>query len=167
VITTHDKGGNIMDPRTMVNELKSFKEFFDRASACLTEDDSGFAPVKGMMTVAQTVAHVAQTVDWFMEGAFRADGFDLDFEKHGAKIAAVSSLSASRDWLARSFAAAEKTILEHSAEEWAQPLPEGTVMGGAPRFAIMGGINDHTAHHRGALSVYSRLRGHVPAMPYM
>ena len=156
-----------MELSTLVNELKSFREFFDRASACLTENDSDFAPAEGMMTAAQTVAHVAQTLDWFMDGAFLPDGFDLDFEKHSARIAAVTSLTAARDWLDRSFADAERTILEHSAEEWTRPLPEGTVMGGAPRYAILGGINDHTAHHRGALSVYSRLRGHVPAMPYM
>jgi uncharacterized damage-inducible protein DinB len=41
------------------------------------------------------------------------------------------------------------------------------VMGGAPRYAVISAIEDHTAHHRGALTVYSRLRGHVPTMPYM
>ena len=46
-------------------------------------------------------------------------------------------------------------------------LPEGPVMGGAPRLAIVNAITDHTAHHRGTLTVYSRLRGHTPAMPYM
>jgi uncharacterized damage-inducible protein DinB len=47
------------------------------------------------------------------------------------------------------------------------PLPPGPVMGGMPRMAIVGAIQDHTAHHRGALTVYSRLCGHTPAMPYM
>jgi hypothetical protein len=28
------------------------------------------------------------------------------------------------------------------------------------------GSTDHTAHHRGALTVYSRLLGKVPKMPY-
>ncbi len=27
--------------------------------------------------------------------------------------------------------------------------------------------SSHTAHHRGALAVYARLLGKVPAMPYM
>jgi uncharacterized damage-inducible protein DinB len=39
-------------------------------------------------------------------------------------------------------------------------------MGGMPRESIIGGIVDHTAHHRGALSVYARLVGREPAMPY-
>jgi uncharacterized damage-inducible protein DinB len=156
-----------MTPDALVSELKSFKVFFDRTTACLTEEDSAFAPIEGLMTTARVVAHVAQTVDWFLEGAFRDIGFDMDFEKHGAEVAGVTSLTASREWLDRSFATAEETILKHSAEEWAMPLPAGPVMGGAPRFAIFSGINDHTAHHRGALAVYARLRGHIPAMPYM
>jgi uncharacterized damage-inducible protein DinB len=39
-------------------------------------------------------------------------------------------------------------------------------MGGVPRMAIFGAITDHTAHHRGALTVYARLAGAVPPMPY-
>jgi len=156
-----------MNPQALASGLKSFKVYFDRSAACLTEEDSSFAPVEGLMTTAQIVAHVAQTVDWFIEGAFRSGGFDMDFEKYNAEIARIASLAVAREWLDRSFATAEEVTLKHSAEEWSLPLPEGPVMGGAARSAIFGGINDHTAHHRGALAVYSRLRGHVPAMPYM
>ena len=41
------------------------------------------------------------------------------------------------------------------------------MMAGAPRFAVIEGIQDHTAHHRGALTVYSRLLGMTPSVPYM
>ena len=47
------------------------------------------------------------------------------------------------------------------------PLPPGPIMGGQPRLAIFGALTDHSAHHRGALTVYSRLLGKVPPMPYM
>jgi uncharacterized damage-inducible protein DinB len=40
-------------------------------------------------------------------------------------------------------------------------------MGGLPRYAIVSALTDHTAHHRGALTVYARLLGLVPPMPYM
>jgi uncharacterized damage-inducible protein DinB len=39
-------------------------------------------------------------------------------------------------------------------------------MGGVPRWSVVSAISDHTAHHRGALTVYSRLLGKVPVMPY-
>ena len=58
-------------------------------------------------------------------------------------------------------------IGEKTMEELSQPLPADCIMGRAPRHAIVGGIVDHTAHHRGAFTAYARLRGHVPAMPYM
>ncbi len=121
-----------MNPAILARQLRETKEWFDRSSRCLTEEDSTFAPAEGAMTAAQQVAHVARTVDWFVEGA-----------------AAIEKISSS------------------TAEELATPLPPGPVMGGAPRAYIVSGIADHTSHHRGVLTVYSRLRGHVPAMPYM
>lgn len=112
------------------------------------------------------MAHVALTIEWFFEGAFRPEGFDVNFEQHIAEIKKVSSLQQARDWLQRAveqgvekIAAAGETDLQH-------PIAEGPVMGGLPRFAIIGAIADHTAHHRGALTVYSRLLGKVPDMPY-
>ena len=156
-----------MDPETLAQELKSAKDYFDRSTRCLTEDDSTFKPTEGSMTTAQQVAHVAQTVDWFFEGAFRPEGFDMDFESHAQEVMKVGSLTAARDWLDRSFATAIDKISASSAEELAVPLPDGPIMGGAPRATIVGAIQDHTAHHRGVLTVHSRHRGHTPAMPYM
>jgi len=156
-----------MNPEAIAAEMKTFKTFFDRSTACLLEEDSAYAPVEGQKTAAQHVAHVAQTVDWFITGAFRPEGFEMDFERLEGETINVESLSAAREWLDRAFAAAEAAALGHSAEEWSRPLPQGAIMGGMPRFVILGGINDHTAHHRGALAVYARLCGRVPAMPYM
>lgn len=156
-----------MSPQDLVRQLQNAKEWFDRSTSCLGEEDSTFAPAEGMRTAAQQVAHVAQTVDWFLEGAFRPEGFDLDFEKHERQVTAVDSLTAARAWLDRSFAAAAEALGSRSMEELQQRLPEGPVMGGAPRLAMIAALADHTAHHRGALTVYARLCGHVPAMPYM
>jgi uncharacterized damage-inducible protein DinB len=41
------------------------------------------------------------------------------------------------------------------------------IMPGKPKRAVIGAIVEHTAHHRGALTVYTRLRGKVPPMPYV
>ena len=155
-----------MKPEILVADLRSTKEYFDRSTRCLTEEDSTFAPAEGTWTVAQQVAHVAQTVDWFIEGAFRPEGFDTDWAKLQAEVARARSLSEAKAWLDAAFARAIEFIGARTPEELAQPLPAGEVMGGAPRFAVISAIGDHTAHHRGALTVYSRLRGRVPAMPY-
>jgi uncharacterized damage-inducible protein DinB len=148
-------------------QLAAMKEFFDRSTRVLEEADSGFAPKEGMFTAAQQVAHAAQTLDWFTQGAFAPGGFSMEFERMDGEIRAVTSLKAAREWMDRACTAAGSVIESHSEDEWKAPLPAGPIMGGMPRFTIFGAITDHSAHHRGALTVYSRLRGKVPAMPYM
>ncbi len=152
---------------SLTGQLKSMEEFFERSTRVLAEEDSGFAPKEGMLTVSQQMAHSAQTVDWFIHGAFAEGGFDMDFERMGKEIAAVTSLNAAKSWMQKALAAAHASVAAHSDAEWAAPMAPGPIMGGAPRFHIFGALTDHTAHHRGALTVYSRLLGKVPKMPYM
>jgi uncharacterized damage-inducible protein DinB len=152
---------------SLKGQVASIKEWFDRSTRVLDEADSGFAPKEGMFTAAQQVAHVAQTIDWFVQGAFAADGFSMDFEGMDKEIRAVTSLSHAREWLSNATERAYAGIEKHSDQEWGTLLPEGPIMGGMPRMAIFGAIMDHSAHHRGALTVYSRLLGKTPAMPYM
>lgn len=156
-----------MIKQVLHGQVASMKEFFDRSTRVLEESDSGFVPSPGMFTVAAQVAHAAQTIEWFVRGAFSPTGFDLDFERSDNEVRQVTSLSAARAWVDRACAEASAAIDAHSDAEWTAPLPEGPIMGGAPRQAIFGAMTDHTAHHRGALTVYSRLLGKVPAMPYM
>jgi len=150
----------------LIVQLKSIAEFFERSTSCLSEEDSGFRPEEGTFTTAQQVAHTAQTIDWFIEGMFNVNGFDLDFDKHTRVTMAYSSLSTAREWFNNAIANAIELIGRTSDDELMQALPQGPVMGGAPRVSVVGAIADHTAHHRGALTVYSRLLGKVPKMPY-
>ncbi|MFT4541236.1 MAG: hypothetical protein ACI841_004381 [Planctomycetota bacterium] len=101
-----------------------------------------------------------------MEGAFRDEGFDLDFEKHAVDVVNITSLAEAREWVERAFHQAIETIRSKSPEEFMVQLPAGPVLGGAPRLALISAIEEHTAHPRGALAVYSRLQGHTPPMPY-
>ena len=155
-----------MTPDILVAQLKSSQEWFDRSSRCLDEDNSTFAPNEGAMTVAQQVAHVAQTIDWFAEGAF-GSGFSMDFEGMGKELHQVTSLTSAREWFVKSNDKLVEILNSKSAEELQLPLPDGPIMGGLPRLSIVSAIADHSAHHRGVLTVYSRLLGKTPAMPYM
>jgi uncharacterized damage-inducible protein DinB len=148
------------------NQLLASQDFFARSTRILDEADSTFRPKEGMMTVAQQVAHTAQTLDWFIEGASRPEGFDLDFEKHAKALDAVTSLAAARQRLATAYANASQFLRSLGAEGLARPLPPGPVMGGQPISDVVWAMVEHTAHHRGALSVYSRQLGKVPPMPY-
>ena len=148
------------------NQVLASQEFFERSTGVLEEADSGFRPREGMMTVVQLVAHTAQTLDWFIEGVSRPEGFDLDFEKLAREVEAVTSLAAARQMLGTAYANAIQYLRSHSPEDLSQPLPPGPVMGGQPISDVVWAMVEHTAHHRGALTVYSRLLGKTPPMPY-
>lgn len=143
------------------------REYFNRSTGALKEEHSAFAPAPGMFTAAAMVAHVAQTVDWFFNGAFAEEGFNMNFEQMDEDVRACTSLTAARAWFNAATDRAKATAIAHPVMEWATPLPPGPIMGGMPRSAIVSALTDHTAHHRGALSVYARLLGLVPPMPYM
>jgi uncharacterized damage-inducible protein DinB len=155
-----------MTSKEVIAELKASEEFFERSSRCLNEPDSEFRPAEGMYSVAQQVSHAARTIDWFVEGASRPEGFDMDFERHVAESNAVTSLTAARAWLAKSYTAAREFFGSKSDAELLQPLPQGPVMGGQPIGGVAMAIVEHSSHHRGALTVYSRLLGRTPLMPY-
>jgi uncharacterized damage-inducible protein DinB len=153
-------------PYDFANQLLASKDFFERSTRVLEEADSEYRPQEGMMTVAQLVAHTAQTLDWFIEGVSRPEGYDLDFAKHAQALAAVKSLAAARRMLEAAYANAIQFLRSRSAKEFAQPQPPGPIMGGQPLSDVVWAMVEHTAHHRGALTVYSRLLGKVPPMPY-
>jgi uncharacterized damage-inducible protein DinB len=148
------------------NQLLASKDFFDRSTSVLEEADSQFRPKDAMMTAAQQVAHAAQTLDWFIHGLSRPEGFDLDFERAAKELEAATSLSAARQMLEKAFSNALEYFRARTPEEFDAPLPPGPIMGGQPMSAIVWAMVEHTAHHRGALTVYSRLLGKVPPMPY-
>jgi uncharacterized damage-inducible protein DinB len=150
-----------------LTELKSAQDYFNRSTRNLTEAQSAFVPAEGMMTAAQQVAHAAHTIEWFIQGAFRPEGFDMRWEEHAALVGGCTSLAQARAWFERAVAAAIAKVETSTDADLLAPIVDGPIMGGVPRVAIFGAIVDHTAHHRGALTVYARLNNIVPPMPYM
>jgi hypothetical protein len=115
-----------------------------------------------MMTAAQQMADAAHTADWFVHGAFRPEGFDTDFKAQA--VNGCTSLTAARAWLEID----GRGKGSHRCQERRRPdgaVAARPIMGGAPRMAIFSAITDHTAHDRGALPVYARVKGVVPPMP--
>jgi uncharacterized damage-inducible protein DinB len=149
-----------------IGDLTTARERFLRSSNCLSESISGFVPAEGMMSVAQQVAHAARVIDWFMEGAFRPEGFAMDFEEQIKTVMSVESLTVARRWFEKSFDNAISILSVQSDVELMTPLPPGPVLGGLPRLGIIQEMVEHTAHHRGALTIYARLKNIVPPDPY-
>ncbi len=146
-------------------ELEMDLKFFKATLSVFREEDAGYAPQPELYTVAGHVAHTADTVNWFVEGAF-GTGWDMDFAALIAHAKAVTSLAEATAQLAQAFAKAAEVIGAASDGQLFEPIPDKQIMEGAPRCSIVSGITDHTAHHRGALAVYARLQGKEPPMPY-
>jgi uncharacterized damage-inducible protein DinB len=149
----------------LVQDLKSTHKFFKTTLSVFDAADEGFAPSPELYSVAGQVAHAADTVDWFMEGAF-GEGWDMDFDAAIAGAKKVTSLKKAIAEFDRAFEDAISVIGSKSDKELMEPIADTSIMGGAPRLAVISAIVDHTAHHRGSLAVYARLVGKVPLMPY-
>jgi len=149
----------------LVAQLQTSLKYIKTTVSVFDEGDSEFAPQPELYTVAGHIAHAADSVDWFVEGAF-GEGWNMDFEALIAAARAVTSLDDANAWLDRAYAAAIAAIEAAPDEVLLAPIPDERIMRGAPRAAIVGAIVDHTAHHRGALTVYARLLGKVSPMPY-
>ena len=61
-----------MTKQELIKQVTDSKEFLDRSTGVLTEEDSALTPVDGMMTAAQQLAHIAQTIDWFVGQVMQA-----------------------------------------------------------------------------------------------
>ena len=151
----------------LIEELNHTEKFFNTTIAPLAAADGAFRPAADMYTVTSHLHHVATSITWFIDGAFRRDdGFAMNFEDHIVESHQTSDFAAAKDMVRLAFADAREIIGQQSDEQLLAPLPAGPIMGGAPKLAVVSGIADHTAHHRGALSVYARLLGKVSPMPY-
>ncbi len=151
---------------TLVHDLEQTAKFFATTTSIFEAADAGFAPDPALYTVAGHIAHTGYSIDWFIAGAF-GPGWALDFDADIARAKAVTSLDAAQTIVAKAFANAITTVQAASDADLMAPIPNDMIMDGAPRQAVISGIVDHTAHHRGALAVYARLIGKVPPMPYM
>ena len=117
------------------------------------------------MTAAQAIKHIAYTTNWFMDGAF-GTGFDMDFEQYLEEMKKPVTLEDAMGQLDAAFDKYIALLESKTSEELAGPMPDNKIFGAAPRMVVITSNAEHTAHHRGALGVYLRLLGIVPAMVY-
>lgn len=155
-----------MADHPFAHSLVMQQQFFERSTACFLADDADFAPQPELLSVAGHIAHAGITIEWFIAGAFSPAGFDMDFPAHEREARSITTVHEARARFTSAYAVAIAKFEHTSMSELLIPIADGQIMGGAPRCAIAAAMGDHTAHHRGALSVYARLCNRVPAMPY-
>ena len=90
----------------------------------------------------------------------------MDFDSHAVAARAVNSLAVARSEMRAAYS--ELLDALGSADlDWDAPIAPNPIMAGEPRYYIVEALVEHSAHHRGVLSVYSRLVGKTPSLPYM
>lgn len=156
-----------MDQNPAVSQLRMMQKFFNNTISVLEEKDSGFRPVECSYSVVEQLAHTSQSIKWFTLGAFSDAGFDADFEKLEKEVREAESLEKEKQKFDDEIEVACEVWGSKSEDELHEQLPPDSIMGSIPKFAILGAMMDHTAHHRGSLAVYARLCGKKPMMPYM
>ena len=149
----------------LVAQLKTSHGYIRKMISIFGEEDAGFAPQPELYTVAGHIAHAADSVEWFVEGAF-GEGWNMDFDGLIAAARAVETLEEAVAWLDRAFEKAIAAFEAASDDDLNAPIPDERIMPDASRCDIVWPLVDHTAHHRGALTVYARLLGKVPGMMY-
>jgi uncharacterized damage-inducible protein DinB len=148
-----------------LSDIDATRMFFDRTTRVLDEADASFRATPETMTVVGQVAHVAQSIDWFREGALE-DRWRTDWEAMAAELGKVETLAAARAWVDEAWGRLRAAIEAMPEKKLAEPIPANPILPSRPRAYVVTGIADHTAHHRGSLAVYARLLGKVPPMPY-
>ncbi len=108
----------------MVEELKMTGKFFHTSVKVFEEKDSGFIPVEGTWSVAHQIAHTAQTIDWFVEGAFRPEGFRMEFEEMEKEMKACTSFEEALKWFDKSIDNACNVIGAKTEQKSVEPVTE-------------------------------------------
>ncbi|MCC5874583.1 MAG: DinB family protein [Candidatus Sumerlaeia bacterium] len=156
-----------MDPKLLAEMARDDRNFLDNVLKAVPEGKDDYTPFPGGLTLAQQIAHIGKTTEWFREGLF-GSGFNMDFEALFKEMLQPVTLAEARKILEETWDPYIAAIESATPEYLAEILPADTALfGGLPRWRGLMGNTDHVAHHRGAISVYLRGMGITPPVPYM
>ena len=155
--------------RPDVWRLEGARRFLHRSTRCLTEEDSTFSPGPKCFTVAEQIQHMADAVDFLIRGAFIDKKYNLNFDADITNPDAhrVKSKKEALENFDKAITWAMQLVSKMSDAELSAPIPSTPLM--PPWYTlrdILLLVIDHTAHHRGALTTYSRMLGRSPNIPY-
>jgi uncharacterized damage-inducible protein DinB len=154
-----------MNGHQAAEHVRLEREYLMKIIGAFAPDQGKFCPVAGTMTVAQQINHIAFMIRWFVQGAF-GTGFDLDPEKNNAAVRENIDLKEAVRRLNETYDDYIAFLETLTVAELDAHMPPNPILGEVPRITLLRAQADHTAHHRGVLTVYLRLLGIVPPMIY-
>ena len=195
-ISTFDVEKLTLAQHPYVRKIRYQREFFQRSLSCFTDEDSFFQPTAKSLTLIGQVIHVTMAIEYFLCGMFgpfvgygpmsrlelgfvdmiwtRHSDTDInptDFNPEHMSIELLSAMGS----LSQAMELFGKTM-DRAAAMFASKTPLAIATQQLPPNAIFDPeatlgdtlemMNDHTAHHRGAIVMYGRLLGRSPKLPY-
>lgn len=154
-----------MNKADAIDLIRKQQKFFNKVVGQFKPDNAEFRPLPEMYSVVEQIRHTGLTVHWFIEGAYGA-GFNMDFEGFEKAVRQPCTFAEAAAGFDKACDDAVAIIEAGADDALLQPLPENPIFGPVPRVTVLGALSDHTAHHRGSLSVYLRLVGITPRMVY-
>jgi uncharacterized damage-inducible protein DinB len=154
-----------MDLDTAIQLVKRERNFLMNILKDFKPEHSDYKPQKEMKTVGQQIRHIELTIKFHYYSTF-GPGFDMSFQEYLAEMKKPISLEKALQGLHRMYDEAIAMLEKTTAEELLADLPNNPMLGTGACYTVIYKNSEHTAHHRGALSVYLRMLGITPAMVY-
>lgn len=133
-----------------------------RLARVFVDGDLALRPGNGSMSTAELLAHVVSSRNFlrgvFQEGEPRTELFRVDVD--------ASTVAAARQALAQSWRAVLEAIDATDEERLNERIAPFGPQWEMTRLAMAELMLEHEMHHRGQLSVYARVAGHVPPDMY-
>jgi uncharacterized damage-inducible protein DinB len=146
--------------------LRKSRQFLNNIIKDFKPEHETFRPTPDMWTVAQQIRHIGRCAYWFRKGGFE-NHWEMDFEGEMKEMAKPVTLKAAIAELDSEYNALIAFLESVPPAVLAEPLEPNPIFPiGVPRSIVVDSLCEHTAHHRGALSVYLRLLGIKPTMAY-
>jgi uncharacterized damage-inducible protein DinB len=154
-----------MTPAQLADTARGDRHFLNNVLNVLPADAGDSAPLPGMMSAAHQIAHIAMTIEWFIDGTF-GKGFSDDFSAQQAMLSQSLTIAEARVRLDAAWDRWIALVEATTPESLQQTVPPNPFFQDKPRETVIMYNSDHTAHHRGILTVYLRHLGITPPMVY-
>jgi len=145
--------------------IRQERHFLQNILKDFREEHSDFKPTEEMRTVGQQIKHIALSTNFFYEIAF-GKGFKMSFQEYLEEMKKPISLRDALKLLDEAYEEAISLVKDKTHDEMKSPIPPNPMLQGFTLESIIYRSMDHTAHHRGMLTVYLRLLGITPIMVY-
>lgn len=157
--------------KEMAESFRTVRKNTIQVAQDIPEDKYDFRPAEGVMTVAETLAHLASSTHWAEQLHFVETKNEVSYEDFGRYMAegkaVADALKTKADVIAalesrgEAFARQLETMTEaRLAEHVAFPAPIQPPS--KSRFEMLLSVKEHEMHHRGQLMLIERMLGIVP-----